>query len=156
MRRTTLALFAVLASLTMAAPTYADNQYRDSGPPHADNQYRHPQVSQADHQRRGPGRSRANNRRRDHGRSRADNRYQGYRGYRERPYNRQRHYDRYRHDNRNYGYRGHWRSWNDWEAYRMRYHARFRDGRYYRQNGHLMFRFCDPQSGSCAFFSIGR
>ena len=29
-------------------------------------------------------------------------------------------------------------------------------GRHYREGGHLMFRFCDPDTGNCFFFSIGR
>jgi hypothetical protein len=108
MKRTTIALFSILASLAMAAPTYAAN------------------------------------------------RYHGQHGYHERPYNKQRHYNQYRHNHREYGYRGHWRSWKSWEAYRLQHRDRFRDGHYYRQDGHLMFRFCDPHGGSCFFFSIGR
>ncbi len=118
MKRTTVALFAVLASLAMAAPSYADNHRRGHGPSHM------------------------------------DNRYQGHHGYRERPYNKHRHYNQYRHNHREYAYRGHWRSWNSWEAYRMQHRDRFRHGHYYRQDGHLMFRFCD--NGACFFFSIGR
>jgi hypothetical protein len=57
---------------------------------------------------------------------------------------------------REYHYEGHWRSWDDWEKYRGRYRHRFDHGRYYREDGSLFFRFCDPDSGSCFFFSIGR
>lgn len=76
------------------------------------------------------------------------------RGYGRRP--RDRYYGRhYLHRNREYRYDGHWNSWKDWEAYRRRYPDRFRQGGYYREGGHLFFRFCGP-SGPCLFFSIGR
>jgi hypothetical protein len=31
-----------------------------------------------------------------------------------------------------------------------------RHGHYYREHSHLMFRFCEPDTGNCFFFSIGR
>lgn len=86
----------------------------------------------------------------------ADRDYAGHHGYREHPYDRHRHYERYDHRGHGYAYRGHWRSWNDWNDY-ARGHPRLREhGGYYREDGHLMFRYCEPDSGSCFFFSIGR
>ncbi|GAB4353911.1 MAG: hypothetical protein ACPW60_14180 [Methylohalobius sp. ZOD2] len=86
----------------------------------------------------------------------ADRDYARYRGYRERPYDKSRHYDYYSRRGNRYIYRGHWRSWNDWNDYARRYPRIYKRGRYYREHGHLMFRFCDPGTGNCFFFSIGR
>jgi Ni/Co efflux regulator RcnB len=55
-----------------------------------------------------------------------------------------------------YNFDGHWSSWRNWENYRKRHPERFHHGRYYRENGHLFFRFCDPMGASCFFFSIGK
>jgi len=126
MKRTIIGLLVLLPTLAMAAPPHADNRARGHQDTRGQQDYR-----------------------RQHD-------YRGQHGYRPRPYNQRRHYDHYRHDDRRYNYRGHWRSWKSWEAYRRQHHDRFRHGHYYRQDGHLMFRFCDPQGGSCFFFSIGR
>lgn len=83
--------------------------------------------------------------------------YHGHKGYRERPYDRGRHYGHYKHKGHRYDYRGHWRSWEQWDRYAKQHPDIRKHGDYYRDGGaHLMFRFCDPLSGSCAFFSIGR
>jgi hypothetical protein len=81
--------------------------------------------------------------------------YAGQRGYRERPYG-ERHYGHYEYKGHKYDYRGHWRSWNDWERYAKEHPDLRKHGAYYRQGGHLMFRFYDPRTGSSFFFSIGR
>jgi hypothetical protein len=76
-------------------------------------------------------------------------------GYRTQP--RGRHYgDPHMKRGHAYHYDGHWDSYQNWEKYRQRYPARFRQGGYYRESGHLFFRFCDPVGASCFFFSIGR
>jgi hypothetical protein len=54
-----------------------------------------------------------------------------------------------------YGYDGHWNSWEAWEGYRRLHADRFHHGSYYRESGHLFFRFCDPVGAACFFFSIG-
>ena len=82
--------------------------------------------------------------------------YAGRRGYRERPYDRNRHYEYYEHRGQRYAYRGHWRSWRDWDDYARLHPWIYRNGKYYREEGHLMFRVCDPDTGGCFFFSIGR
>ena len=82
--------------------------------------------------------------------------YAGHRGYWERPYDRHRHYEYYEHRGHRYAYCGHWRSWNDWDDYARRHPWIYRHGRYYRDGGHLMFRVCEPGTGNCFFFSIGR
>lgn len=81
--------------------------------------------------------------------------YSGHHGYRERPYGK-RHYQRYEYRGHGYDYRGHWRSWDDWDRYAKQHPPLYKHGQYYREGGHLMFRFCDPGTGGCFFFSIGR
>ena len=85
-----------------------------------------------------------------------DRDYRGHHGYRDRPYDRHRHYDHKKYRKHEYAYRGHWRSWADWDNYRRAYPRIYQHGHYYYEGAHLMFRFCDPDSGSCFFFSIGR
>jgi hypothetical protein len=84
-----------------------------------------------------------------------DRDYRDHHGYRERPYG-QRHYGPYDHEGQKYLYHGHWRSWDDWDRYRREHPRMYEHGRYYREGGHLMFRVCDPATGNCFFFSIGR
>lgn len=82
--------------------------------------------------------------------------YHQHRGYRESPYDRHRQYQYHDYDRRRYEYHGHWRSWEQWDAYAKRYPHIYKHGTYYRENAHLMFRFCEPGTGNCIFFSIGR
>jgi hypothetical protein len=82
--------------------------------------------------------------------------YDKYRGYRERPYDKGRHYGHYDYKGHRYDYRGHWRSWDQWDRYAKAHPNISRHGTYYRENAHLMFRFCEPGTGTCFFFSIGR
>jgi hypothetical protein len=81
--------------------------------------------------------------------------YDGRRGYREHPYG-HRHYGEYRSGGHRFIYRGHWRSWDDWDRYRRAHPRIYKYGRYYREGGHLLFRFCEPGINNCFFFSIGR
>jgi hypothetical protein len=81
--------------------------------------------------------------------------YAGHHGYKERPYG-QRHYKPYEYRGHGYDYHGHWRSWDDWDRYAREHPSLHKQGQYYREGGHLMFRFCDPGTGGCFFFSIGR
>jgi hypothetical protein len=82
--------------------------------------------------------------------------YHNYHGYRELPYDKHRHYGYQDYKGRRYNYQGHWRSWDQWDTYARKHPDMYRHGRYYREGAHLMFRFCDPGTGSCFFFSIGR
>jgi hypothetical protein len=82
--------------------------------------------------------------------------YHKHRGYKERPYDKRRHYGRYDHKGHRYDYHGHWRSWEQWDKYARKHPHIYKHGRYYRENAHLMFRFCEPGTGNCFFFSIGR
>jgi hypothetical protein len=82
--------------------------------------------------------------------------YQRYSGYRERPYQKGRHYGHYDRNGRRYDYHGHWRSWDEWDRYAKRNPDIYKHGRYYREDAHLMFRFCEPGTANCVFFSIGR
>jgi len=82
--------------------------------------------------------------------------YDKYRGYRQRPYDKGRHYGYYNYKGHRYDYRGHWRSWDQWDRYAKAHPDLSRHGTYYRENVHLMFRFCEPGTGNCFFFSIGR
>jgi hypothetical protein len=84
------------------------------------------------------------------------NDYHGHRGYKEHPYDRGRHYEPYDQEGHRYDYHGHWRSWNDWDDYARRNPWMYKDGRYYHEGGHLMFRVCEPGTPNCFFFSIGR
>ena len=81
--------------------------------------------------------------------------YHNYSGYRERPYDRDRYYVNYNHKGRRYDYNGHWRSWEQFDRYAKKHPEIYKHGGYYHQSSHLMFRFCEPDSGSCFFFSIG-
>lgn len=82
--------------------------------------------------------------------------YQGHHGYRERPYDRGRHYGQYKRHGHPYEYRGHWRSWDDWDRYARKHPEIRRQGHYYHDGAHLMFRSCSPDAAACVFFSIGR
>jgi len=82
--------------------------------------------------------------------------YQNHRGYRERPYDNRRHYEHYDHKGHRYDYHGHWGSWEQWDNYAKVHPNIYKHGTYYRENAHLMFRFCEPGTGNCFFFSIGR
>jgi hypothetical protein len=83
------------------------------------------------------------------------NKHQNYKGYRNNPYG-NRHYDRRSFYGNHYKYYGHWNSWNHWSRYIERYPHIRNHGSYYKEGSHLMFRFCDPTTGNCFFFSIGR
>ncbi len=82
--------------------------------------------------------------------------YSNQRGYRQRPYNSRRHYGHYDYRGHRYSYQGHWRSWKQWDEYARKHPNFYKYGRYYRENTHLMFRFCEPGTGNCIFFSIGK
>ena len=82
--------------------------------------------------------------------------YHGHPGYRERPYDKKRNYVYRDYKGHRYTYHGHWRSWDKWDRYRRKHSHMYKHGRYYRENAHLMFRFCEPGTGNCFFFSIGR
>lgn len=91
------------------------------------------------------------------------------RNYKERPDNRHQQNNRWNpkhrshkyknhYDNgRRHSYKGHYRSWDDWNRYSRRNPYMQKHGTYYYENNvHLMFKFCDPDTGGCFFFSIGR
>ncbi|MGA7145161.1 MAG: hypothetical protein WBY47_11710 [Desulfobacterales bacterium] len=82
--------------------------------------------------------------------------YYKYRGYSERPYSKDRFYINYDYKGHRYDYNGHWRSWKQWDKYARKHPYIYKHGGYYRQSSHLMFRFCDPGTKNCFFFSIGR
>ena len=82
--------------------------------------------------------------------------YQNHRGYRERPYDNRRHYEHYDYKKHRYNYHGHWRSWEQWDNYAKKHPTIYKHGTYYRENAHLMFRFCEPGTSNCFFFSIGK
>ena len=82
--------------------------------------------------------------------------YHKYRGYREHPYGKHRHYVRYGYKGHQYDYHGHWRSWEQWDRYAKRHPKLYRYGTYYREKSHLMFRFGEPGTSNCFFFSIGK
>ena len=65
-----------------------------------------------------------------------------------------RNYKYHNYNGRRYNYKGHYGSWNQWDSYRLQHPDVIRHGSYYREGGHLMFRFSDP-GGNYFFFSIG-
>jgi hypothetical protein len=81
--------------------------------------------------------------------------YDKYAGYRAHPYNKGLHYGNYDYRGHRYDYHGHWRSWDQWHRYASQHQDIERHGTYYRENSHLMFRYCEPGTGACFFFSIG-
>jgi hypothetical protein len=80
--------------------------------------------------------------------------YHKHRGYREHPYD-HRIYVNYDFKGHRYDYDGHWRSWEQFDRYAKKHPNIYKYGGYYRQSSHLMFRFCEPDIGSCFYFSIG-
>ena len=82
--------------------------------------------------------------------------YHKYSGYSQRPYDKHRHYVEYNYKGHRYDYHGHWRSWEQWDRYRKKHPHIYEHGRYYRENAHLMFSFCEPGTSNCFFFSIGK
>jgi hypothetical protein len=120
-------------------------------------------ISIADDWKNEPGKRRAEYKQDDRDyKKRSDNHghndyndYREHRGYRERPYDRGRHYGHYKYKGYQYDYHGHWRSWEQWDRYRREYPHKFEHGHYYRENAHLMFRYCEPGTGNCFFFSVG-
>jgi len=82
--------------------------------------------------------------------------YHKHNGYREHPYQSKRHYKYYDHKGHRYAYEGHWRSWEQWNRYAEQHPEIRKHGDYYREEAHLMFRFCEPSNGACFFFSIGK
>ena len=91
---------------------------------------------------------------REEQRGRSD--YRRYPGYGERPHGGQRHYEHQNFGGHRYAYHGHWRSWNQWNQYKRQHPEMKKYGSYYRENGHLMFRFRNPVTGAYFFFSIGK
>jgi hypothetical protein len=82
--------------------------------------------------------------------------YRKHQGYRERPYDKRRYYGHHNYKGRRYDYHGHWRSWEQWDRYVKKHPDIRKHGIYYREGAHLMFRFCEPGTGNCFFFSIGK
>ena len=82
--------------------------------------------------------------------------YHAHRGYRSTLPRKTIPYWTYDYKRHRYDYHGHWRSWDQWNRYARKHPQIYKHGRYYRENAHLMFRFCEPGTGNCFFFSIGR
>jgi len=82
--------------------------------------------------------------------------YHKHSGYSKRPNDQHRLYVNYDFKGHRYDYHGHWRSWDQWDRYARKHPQIYEHGGYYRQQTHLMFRFCEPGTGNCFYFSIGR
>lgn len=146
MKKGIFILLAVTLAAFMASPALADQKghgreykqpARDRGDKHGGTQHYE---------------SRDRDRDRDYDYRRSDHHPPGYRTQ-----PKGRHYgDPHMKKGHSYRYDGHWNSYDAWERYRNRYPDRFRQGGYYRESGHLYFRFCDPAGAACFFFSIGR
>jgi hypothetical protein len=164
MSRVVYILLAVSMAAFMTWPAVADRKGhgsyheqsgRKSDDGYKDNRHRNDRNRDMDHHRE---RDRDRDRQRDRDRGWDDDyRKPGHHphGYRTQPHGRQ-----YKHSHmrkgHTYHYDGHWNSWGAWEGYRKRHPERFHQGGYYRESGHLYYRFCDPVGTACFFFSIGR
>ena len=136
---TTVLLFGFFMLTTTQA--FADNGYKGKDKQkEKDKEYRkhREEMDREDH--------RDYNRRQD---------YNNYPGYRERPYDQDCYYVNYDYKRHRYDYHGHWRSWEQWDRYAKKHPHIYKHGGYYRQNAHLMFRFCEPGTGNCFYFTIG-
>lgn len=159
MKKMIVAALCLLFMLATATPVISKDNNRDN---HGRREYRERSDSRdhrdyrerSDYRDDRDYRERSDNR--DRRKYRGDPDYRGYRGYRDRPYDKYRHYDHHEYRGRSYTYNGHWRSWDQWDGYARQRPDTYRQGNYYRESGHLMFRFCEPGAGNCFFFSIGR
>ena len=143
---TTVLLLGVFMLTTSQA--FADNGYKGKGKQKEWQNQRGPDKEYRTH------RSHYEKQHRRDYRKRPD--YHKHPGYRERPYDKHRHYGQHIYRGHRYDYYGHWRSWDNWDRYARRYPHIHKYGSYYREGGHLMFRFCEPSTGNFFFFSIGR
>jgi len=158
MKKTTFIFLALLFLAFTALPASADRQDHDRGYQNyhhagADQRHIHPNTARGRYDIHG------NYYRYNHKRHHRDYDYRHPerrpRGYHKAPYGRHYAHPRVWRDH-SYHYDGHWNSWADWDRYKRRHGDRYRHGRYYREEGHLFFSFCDPMGGGCFFFSIGR
>jgi hypothetical protein len=151
---TTVVLLGFFMLTTTQA--FADNGYKGKG---KQKEWQRQRVQEKEY-RKHPVEMRRGNREHyeDQGRRDYEKRsgYYEHRGYRDRPYDKSRHYDHYDHKGHRYAYHGHWRSWDQWDMYAKKHPSFYKHGTYYREGAHLMFRFCEPGTGNCFFFSIGR
>ena len=154
MKRNFIVIFTVATvllfgfSMLMPIQTSADNGYKGKNKQkEQDNEYRkhRGEIGQKDRSYYGKQDRRSYNGRQD---------YHKHRGYREHPFD-HRIYVNYDYKGHRYDYNGHWRSWEQFDRYAKKYPRIYKYGRYYRQSSHLMFRFCEPDTGSCFYFSIG-
>ena len=147
MKRLIIAALSFFFLLATAAPGISKDYNRDT---QDRPNYKERPADKDRHDYRGQ----SDNRDRREYRGRPD--YHGYRGYRERPYDKNRHYVHHDYKGHRYTYQGHWRSWDQWDRYARQHPDNYKHGKYYRESGHLMFRFCEPGAGACIFFSIGK
>jgi hypothetical protein len=154
MKRNFIVIFTVATvllfgfSMLMPIQTSADNGYKGKNKQkEQDNEYRkhRGEIGQKDRSYYGKQDRRSYNGRQD---------YHKHRGYREHPFD-HRIYVNYDYKGHRYDYNGHWRSWEQFDRYAKKHQYIYKHGRYYRQSSHLMFRFCEPDTGSCFYFSIG-
>ena len=160
MKRILIAIFTVTTVLLLGFfmlttnQAFADNGYKGKDKQkeiqrqkEQDNEYRKHRgdIDRKDRKHYGEQDRRDYNRRQD---------YHKHRGYRERPYD-DRYYVNYDYKGHRYDYNGHWRSWEQFDRYAKKHSHIYKHGGYYRQSSHLMFRFCEPDTGNCFYFSIG-
>ena len=145
---TTVLLFGFF--MLTASQAFADQGHKGNGQQQKEWQHQQPQKERQQQQQQHNNPPPAH---RDYNNQHAN--YDRYPGYRPHPYNRGLHYGQYKYKGHQYDYHGHWRSWDQWHRYASENPDIERHGTYYRENSHLMFRYCDPGSGACFFFSIG-
>ncbi len=137
-------------------PVFADNGYKEKNGRLEWQKQKEQNRKNWKQQRESEGKHHKHYEKQEHRQSKKHPNLYIYNGYRDRPYDKRRHYRHQDFKGHRYSYHGHWRSWEQWDKYARKYPHIYKHGRYYRENKHLMFRYCEPESGNCIFFSIGR
>lgn len=158
MKTSSIVIFAVVAIFCCSGIAFSNSWKNDSGKGNrGKSQYYQTHRNEKDHSYHHGGRG-YKKRPDSHNHRYVEKRHDFHKhsGYRERPYEKSRYYTNYNHNGLRYEYKGHWRSWKQWDSYANKHPEIRKHGSYYRVNAHLMFRFCDPITNGCAYFSIGR
>jgi hypothetical protein len=150
MKTKCILIIAAALIFCFSGVVFADNWKDESGQGRGPGSYkeRGDDRGRPDNDGRGYGHDRRNDKK--------DRDYRNHRGYRPKPFDRGRVYVHHEHRGHRYEYHGHWSSWDHWDRYAKSHPAIIVNGNYYRENAHLMFRFCEPGTANCVFFSIGK
>jgi hypothetical protein len=159
MKTSSIVIFAVVAIFCCSGIAFSDSWKNESGKGSRDKSQYH-QTDRNKQQHSGRQGDQDYKKHPDtHSRRHVEKRHEdhrGHSGYRERPHGKTRHYTYYNHHGHRYEYKGHWKSWKEWDRYAKKHPEIRKHGSYYHRDTHLMFRFCDPITNGCVYFSIGR